>query len=663
MHLVSVAPIVRGNRIPELNYFSKHHVAVGSLITADVRNREVHAIVLSCEPVRDMKLAIRSADFALKKITPRASRPFLLPALVETLTRGARYYASSPGELLYHLIPQSVLAEIDHILPDDTHPTHGHDANTTRHEHLLFQAGRTERYDEYKNLVRSLFAKKRSLLILVPGRIDAERVAGALTKSAGPYLYVFHGGLTPKKMQLLAYSLLREPHPVAIVMTAGTLALPRSDIGTIVIERESGAGYKQPRRPFADLRTLATWYAEALGIPLSTADLPLSVAAMHRLEAGHAQPLRDIPTRVPKTVPAHLIDVREAKPLHPRSPFVVLGADLHRAIQETALHGGHTFLFAARRGIAPVTICQDCGTRVSCLACGAPVVLHRMGNDQVFVCHACGAMRSAHETCKQCTSWKLTPLGIGVQLVEREIEHLFPDTPRFVLTRDSVKTHRNVLATMREYMATPGAILIGTEMALPYMPLELDTVGVVSLDSMLSMPGWNMYERILTMLFSLREATRGALYVQTRKPEEELLKLALNGNLSTFYRTEFADRKQYGYPPYSTLVKISCEGRDDMVRATMRTLAERLAPYGFTMLPHVLTTPKATALMHGFLRLQPEDIADVQSEKPQSRSRRKPSPTDHSPAPIPTWPNDTLIDRIGDLMSLITIEVDPERIL
>jgi len=224
----------------------------------------------------------------------------------------------------------------------------------------------------------------------------------------------------------------------------------------------------------------------------------------------------------------------------------------------------------------------------------------------------------------------LQTLGIGIELVAQELKRLLPDVPVFQFDRDSITTHRNARSTIQEFYETPGSILLGTEMVLPYLTESVATSVVVSLDSLLSVPEWNIYERILSIVLRIRERTEQDLFIQTRKPDEEILDHALKGNLGAFYRAELKDRKEFNYPPFTTLIKVSIDGTPAQIRLMMEQVENALKPYGFTPIPHVLHTSKAHHVMHGFLRMKREQ-----------------------------WPNDDLATLLKSFPSNVTVEVDP----
>ena len=79
--------------------------------------------------------------------------------------------------------------------------------------------------------------------------------------------------------------------------------------------------------------------------------------------------------------------------------FKLFSDDLLDLISQNQLNDENLFIFVARRGLFPSTVCADCGSLVKCNSCGAPTVLHKAVNENFFLCHRCGEHRSAMEKC------------------------------------------------------------------------------------------------------------------------------------------------------------------------------------------------------------------------------------------------------------------------
>src|SRR3989344_2608260 len=92
---------------------------------------------------------------------------------------------------------------------------------------------------------------------LLPTIEEAEYTFSVLEKGIEGYIFILNGSLSPKKIIETWNKIIKEPHPVVIVATGAFLSLERSDIETIVVEKERSSVYKIIRRPFLDVRYIA----------------------------------------------------------------------------------------------------------------------------------------------------------------------------------------------------------------------------------------------------------------------------------------------------------------------------------------------------------------------------------------------------------------------
>ena len=83
---------------------------------------------------------------------------------------------------------------------------------------------------------------------------------------------------------------------------------------------------------------------------------------------------------------------------------------------------------------------------------------------------------------------------------------------------------------------------------------------IISLDGLLSIPSFNITQKILHIMEKLHEITKHNLIIQTRIPENPILEHILNGNVLPLYREDLKERKQFGYPPFKRLIKITFAG-------------------------------------------------------------------------------------------------------
>jgi len=328
-----------------------------------------------------------------------------------------------------------------------------------------------------------------------------------------------------------------------------------------------------------------------------------------------------------------LIDMKDKK--HQKAgKFEVVSDELKELVSDTVKSNKSMFVFTARRGLASSTTCRDCGSPVLCHECEAPVILHGTSKGNRFICHACGASRSADERCKGCASWKLQTLGIGVQLVEKTLKEIVPKEKIFVIDKDTASTHKKASTLIEKFYNTKGSLLIGTEMALSYLDKPLENSAVATMDSLFSLPEWRMSEKILSLLLKIKEITKSEMLIQTRKPDQKIFDFVHKGNLVDFYKEEIKKRKQFSYPPFSIFIKVSVVGTPDRVSKEMQYLKKLLSKYDIQIYPSSIKVARGRFAMHGLIRVE--------------KSK---------------WPNKEIVEILRSLPPHFSVDVDPESLL
>ncbi len=639
MNIIEVIPISRAIGTNTLSYFTSKDVPIGAIVDVPLRNKIIHGIVSSVRNAEDMKGEIKSAGYALKKLDKIKSSEFFSKPFMEMLKEASEYYATSIGAIIDVLVPDYILKNTNKLIGSEATSEPAKEAKVIKEKYIV-QGDDEERYGTWKSLIRQEFAKKKSLIFLMPTIEDAERSFELLEKGIEGYAFLLHGSLTPKNIVEVWNKIMKEAHPVVIIATGGFLSIPRTDIETIVVERESSKTYKIPRRPFLDIRHIAEILAEKKNIKVFFADNFLRVETLWRESQNEIVEASPFKFRSLSTASDTLVDMKANKTTN--SSFKILSDEVENLILKTKNDSEQMIVLATRRGMAPTTVCGDCQNIVVCNNCSSPVVLHKtVGKDgqnnedkNFFMCHRCGERRSTEEYCKICGSWKLGVVGIGIDLVVEKIKDKFPDITIFQIDSDTVKVEKSIKLIIQKFRAKPGSILIGTEMMLQYIHEKVENSAVISLDSLFALPDFRIQEKILYMLIRIRSLTTRRLIVQTRKPDEKVFEYGLKGNSSDFYREEIEQRKKFNYPPFSTLIKITLEGKKEEIVKQMEEVQNTLEPFEVEVFPAFTHTVKGNYVLHGLMRL----------------SRDK-------------WPDSGLIEKIRSLSPSVIVKVDPETLL
>lgn len=635
MQIVHVIPIARGVGKETLSYFTARAVTKGEIVYVPLRRKIVPAVVVSFEDAGKSKSAIRSSRFALKRIDTRTGGRLLSPSFMKALEKTAQHFAGTTGATIHAIVP-SVLwdPEIAKSIVTKNRPSEN--TATVAVEQLILQSEEHERWNRYRGLVREAFARNESLFMCVPTIVESEHLMRELEKGIGPYLYVLHSKLTKKTLRERIEHIRNTKHPIAIIGTPSFLAIERTDIRTIIVERESASAYKVQARPYIDMRVFVEHFARATRARLILADLPLRIETLFRFHTGIYEALVPPKIHPQKNIRQTVVDMRtEEKPAEgKKKEFKIIGSELQELITRTQEQKSRLFIFTARKGLSPTTVCQDCGSVVTDEVSNAPVILYRGLEENMFVSHVTGATRSAKERCRVCNSWRLVSLGIGIQRVEDEIKKHAKGATILSIDSGSTPTHRAAFSTATKFYDTENSILLGTEMALPYISSSVPYVAVASLDTLLSHPDWRMSEKVFNVLLTLRSRTKHTFLIQTRRPDEPLLLNALEGNTMDFYRDEIELRNTLRYPPFTIIIKIHTLCTPTRIKTETAWLEEQFAKHKLRVyLPNVQVSRGKYAL-HGILRV-----------------------------PHEKWPDAELVKQLRELPPHYAVSVDPASLL
>lgn len=176
------------------------------------------------------------------------------------------------------------------------------------------------------------------------------------------------------------------------------------------------------------------------------------------------------------------------------------------------------------------------------------------------MCNKCGKKETTEIKCPECTSWNLTPLGVGTDRVYEEVKNLFPKAQVIQIDKEATSTDKEAREAINLFYKKPGSILIGTEMAFSYLHTQVTHSAIISLDGLLSIPSFNITQKILHIIEKLHYITEKNMIIQTRIPDNQILKYILSGNVLPLYRADLNERKSFGYPPFKRLIKITFAG-------------------------------------------------------------------------------------------------------
>lgn len=650
MYIVTVIPIQKSFQKEYLSYFSVHDIPLGYMVTIPIRSKIIDAIVINIEDARLMKSDLKNAKYQLKKIiTIKGPSPFSKEFFI-ACERMKDYVISNTGTIIKSLLLSTLLKNISNLKKPNINESINNSKNI-KQEKLIFQALTPDRISWYRTLIREAFAKKESIFLCVPTRYDIEQYKSELTKGIEQYVFAFHSDMPTKVLKEYYNEVVTLSHPILIIGTGVFLSIPRHDIKTLIIEHESSDAYKQIGKPFLDIRSFAEVLSSIMNWKLIFADTLLRPDTLHQHEIGAFGEVHPPLFRLPQVERQLVVDMKEEVDEKRIKKFTVLSDTTKKMIEFALSKNESALLFSVRKGLAGITVCHDCGYTLLCPSCSTPVVLYgakkrnptQTKSERIFMCNKCGRKETTEIRCPNCTSWNLVPLGVGTDRVYEEVEKLFPKATIIQIDKETTSTDKEACLAMIKFIKTPGAILIGTEMVFSYLHTQVTHSAIISLDGLLSIPSFNISQKILHIIEKLHYVTDRNLIIQTRIPDNQILQHILSGNVLPLYREDLLERKAFGYPPFKRLIKITFIGTAKETEKARSYIDHTLGIYDPQIFSAFIGKIKGNYITNTVIRVDPELWPLPTKEKNSS--------------------NSTLYENLFHLPPSFSINVDPEDLL
>ncbi len=437
--------------------------------------------------------------------------------------------------------------------------------------HGVTGSGKTEVYLE---AIEAALERGRTAILLVPEIGLTPQTMGRVAARLGDRVAVIHSGLSEGERGDEWRRLRSGEARVCVGPRSAIFApLPAPGPGLIIVDEEHDSSYKQEGDPRYDARAVARRRAEMAGgvyLAGSATPRPESWQEMERIELPERVDSRPMPE-------VKLLDMREvsprAGPLHPEVRAALAGL----APDEKAI------VMLNRRGFAPHLSCSSCGEAIGCPHCDVSLVMHR-GSGRM-VCHHCSYSEPIPTECPSCGSVALARAGAGTERIEEIVGELVEPHPVIRLDADTTARKGAHAQLLGEFGAARGGVLVGTQMVAKGHDFADVVLSVLlDADSTLRYPDFRAEERTFALVSQLagrsgRGARGGRVLVQTLAPDADPMRAAAAHDTPGFLAGELGRRREFGYPPYSSLVAIELAGANERELAGAAELvAARIAP-------------------------------------------------------------------------------------
>lgn len=430
--------------------------------------------------------------------------------------------------------------------------------------HGVTSSGKTE---IYVSLINEVLKESKQILYLVPEIALTTQLISRLQYYFGDQVLIYHSRFSDRKRVETWLELVRNPEkPVLVIGARSSLLLPFSNLGLIIVDEEHETSFKQyDPAPRYQARDSAIVLAKIHNTKVLLGSATPSFESYYNAKRGKFGLVEifkrhgDIP--LPEI---QCIDLKRAR--SKREMQGHFSVDLINEIKEVLKNKKQVILFQNRRGFSTMVQCNSCGHVTQCKNCDITLTYHK--HIDSLRCHYCGFSRKVPQRCPACNSSEIRALGFGTEKLEDDLQLILENAVIRRMDLDSTRKKNAYENIIQEFEDGAIDILVGTQMVTKGLDFEnVALVGIMNADTLLNFPDFRSHERAFHLMAQVagragRKGNRGKVLIQTSDPYHQVIRKVMDNDYLNMYLDGIYERKNYSYPPYNRLIKITLKHKD-----------------------------------------------------------------------------------------------------
>lgn len=552
MHLITAIPL---DYIPKkagetFTFFSAQNVTKGSLVEAKINKRLVKLLVLETNNLNDYKASVRKSDFSLSPISRILWDSSFLPKNNYDLSRYlSEYYFEPRGAYLKLMFPLKAwksLKKNNLTIPE---------ANNSEKELKKDTPIIYWNNEEFEHSLQNIFKKNTGqILILCPTLTHLQFVKDLLSKITVIPVLTYQRDFKIKEQVSFLEKYITEPKSIILGLQSAAF-LPFYNLKAIIIvDYRHQGNFSMDQHPYYSLVKVGAMWSKLTGCQL------ILSSTIPGIELAKISP--DSLTHLPKTkkLSIEIVDIKNLS--QEMKTKILLAPQVIEQIKEAYLNKKKVLVFLNHKGLSHYIVCRDCGETPKCPHCFRPLSLKERGAGRELLCRRCGYHGAVPNICPNCKSWHLKEIGLGIEAIANQLKSNIPSFIEVkLISQDELENGLGLI----DLLQSSSPITVATEIIFKPQTHPYDLTVIVSLDNLLNSPNYLAPEEMLNIIYQLKALTKEKIILQTFEPQREIWGYLEKEPLVNFYADELKERKNYGYPPFAHIVKITSSHKNRLL--------------------------------------------------------------------------------------------------
>ena len=428
--------------------------------------------------------------------------------------------------------------------------------------HGVTASGKTQIYIQ---LIEEYIKLGKQVLYLLPEIALTSQIIRRLQLYFGNKIGIYHSKFNANE-RVEIWNKVKNGEMKAVLGARSSLLLPFCNLGLIIADEEHDGSYKQhDPAPRYHARDSAIYYAGLFQAKVLLGSATPSIESYYNCQQNKYS-LVNLSERYGDAVlpKMELADFKNR--VETTNGITVFTETMLKSMEKTLQENKQIILFQNRRGYSPYLICDTCGWIPHCEHCDVTLTYHK--SKHKLSCHYCGSTYPVVSSCAACGSHHFIQKNFGTEKIEEQVLEFFPDAKVARMDYDSVKGKNAHDALIKQFEQQRIDILVGTQMVVKGLDFEhVNLVGIVDADGILNFTDFRVNERAFQLMEQVsgragRKNADGKVIIQVSNLKHPILQFVKAHNYFELYSFEIDNRKQFGYPPFTRLIKINFKHKE-----------------------------------------------------------------------------------------------------
>ncbi len=250
----------------------------------------------------------------------------------------------------------------------------------------------------------------------------------------------------------------------------------------------------------------------------------------------------------------------------PGAAEIPIDAEIVQALKDNHAAGHQAIVLVNRRGYAYYLFSLDQKKAIQCPHCSVSMTLH--ARSTLLRCHYCDHKTTVDKVVEENPDDTLVAIGYGSEKAEDALRDKLPGINISRLDSDAVVKRDLLPEILGNFREGKVDILVGTQiLAKGHDFPNVTLIAILEVDQLLNLPDFRAGERTFQLLVQAsgrvgRAEHTGRVIIQTSKQDDLVVRDALSHDYMTFAEREWKFREQLNYPPFSRMIAIEFNSKD-----------------------------------------------------------------------------------------------------